>query len=503
MLYIICNKADIEMTEVLKKASIRSFSEVQVIDYAEIDIFPKAAVIVSPSDEWLKNHDFHGKYVFFGTANEEISKSFHIQEPPIDRFKQFEESDITKNYISYLYTSRTNEILKNWKLSKRYLKRYDFTDEWNNHGYGGITMPKGGAFDLASITGASKYSIASIYDENDKFLTEYVCFKDTADGALLWFNRSVGPVDSLEWSIIENFFANYRFLDLPCVPYIMELPAEYNGAMTMRLDCDQNIASARELFEMYRNENIPMSLAITTGNNIGSEDFKLIEDVQHNGGSILSHSQNHFPNWGGNYYGAYLEALGSKFWLNKNIGKIREGYFAVSPFHQNPRFAVMALKNAGYKGFVGGSIHNDPEYMLGRAGVVPFIDEMVSISQQCMLHGDCYHQYGNNIDPYKECFDEYYVGKGLFGYLDHPFSAEYQYGWVSEIERIRVHEELIHYIKQHDNVWYCNLHEAMNFILEKSRICVGIDEMDKVYIKKRGAFSYRIKVVYKNQHFVF
>ena len=47
---------------------------------------------------------------------------------------------------------------------------------------------------------------------------------------------------------------------------------------------------------------------------------------------------------------------------------------------------MQALAKAGYTGVVGGIINNDLEYCLGRAGVVPFADGLVSISQQSMYN---------------------------------------------------------------------------------------------------------------------
>mgnify|MGYP003300525061 CR=1 FL=1 len=41
----------------------------------------------------------------------------------------------------------------------------------------------------------------------------------------------------------------------------------------MRLDCDEDIESARNIFEIYKNNDLPISLAITT-NQIKENDFK-------------------------------------------------------------------------------------------------------------------------------------------------------------------------------------------------------------------------------------
>ena len=64
---------------------------------------------------------------------------------------------------------------------------------------------------------------------------------ETEQGAALWFNRPVGPVDSLEWRVVESFLGDYRPDDLPCFPYVCEIPAGYSAAVCARLDCDEAV----------------------------------------------------------------------------------------------------------------------------------------------------------------------------------------------------------------------------------------------------------------------
>ena len=54
----------------------------------------------------------------------------------------------------------------------------------------------------------------------------------------------------------------------------------------MRLDCDEDIESARNIFEIYKNNDLPISLAITT-NQIKANHFlsSLPKEVNDYGGT--------------------------------------------------------------------------------------------------------------------------------------------------------------------------------------------------------------------------
>lgn len=378
----------------------------------------------------------------------------------------------------------------------RYLARFDFTDEWNNHGYGRIGAFASDPFALANavVCGPSSKELGWVADEQGAKVSSYSILCDSTDFSALWINRAVGPVDSLEWSLVETFLSEYRSDNLFCFPRLLEIPVGVAGICTMRLDCDQAVASARPLFEMYQQEKIPFSLAILTGLSMDAADEKLIQDVIRNGGGILSHSVNHLPDWGGNYDVALQEALESKQWLMENYSTCGSAYL-VSPFHQNPRYAVKALLDAGYAGFVGGIIHNDPEYLFARSGAVPYHeeDDFFSLSQQCMLHGDCFHQYGNSIYPYLEALRYQMGNEGIFGFLDHPFSSEYQYGWLDEEERLKAHYELIQQMKAYSGVKFCNLNETMEFCRKRSQTTI--------WINSNGQLCFRLPASVLNTEF--
>jgi hypothetical protein len=122
--------------------------------------------------------------------------------------------------------------------------------------------------------------------------------------------------------------------------------------------------------------------------------------------------------------------------------------YAVSPFHQTPPYALRALRDAGYRGCVGGIIRNDPDFLFARGGEVEgFGADFVGHSQQHMLHGDCLLESADPIAVSKEAFDLACRTKTLFGFLDHPFSTRYQYGWRDEEQRSAAHRQLIGHVR--------------------------------------------------------
>jgi hypothetical protein len=366
-------------------------------------------------------------------------------------------------------------------VANRPLCRYDYEDEWNNLGYG-LILCDGSPWALSSVVECGTAScFGFVEDQHCNKLSAYASVIDSPRGAALWINRPVGPIDSVEWCIVEEFFCSYRSDELVAYPSLSEIPLGYSGGVTMRLDCDQGISSARPLFELYSALGIPFSVAISTGIEMTSADFSLLEDIVSKGGAAVSHSVHHYPHWGGSYDVAVEEARNSREWLEGNLPAGRSAVYAVSPFHQNPRFAIKALADTGYKGFIGGSIRNDPEFLLGRAGWVPFINPpIVSHSQQCMLHGDCFRRYGNSIDTYVESLMLHTQARAIFGYLDHPFGPEYTYGWTSEEKRLRVHEQFISHMLSIHDLWWGSLVDCMDFLVRRGSAKLWIDEDGRV-----------------------
>ena len=480
------DEKDSYATEIVRAALCRSFTEaqVEVCLYSRCSVSVACAVLINPADNaspiLAAILNSGGKALLFGHIGPKIADQLEVElreeavlkpELAVAELNPFEPFNVSPARVRY---AEDHPVARAATVGTRPLCRYDFNDEWNNLGYGRIPV-NGSPWGIAvSAMSEDSRCIAMIEDQAGVPLSVYAVLSDALNGAALWVNRGVGPVDSVEWAMIEYFVGEYRVSELETLPYLREIPFGYNGAVTVRLDCDQAVASARQLFDLYSSKGLPLSMAVATGLNMTARDLSLLKEMVERGGSVVSHSVQHCPDWGGSYEAALQEALTSKEWIANNLNG---SCYAVSPFHQNPIHAVQALADAGYKGFVGGSIRNDPEFLMGRAGRVPFAGRaIVSHSQQCMLHGDCYHRYGESISPYKESFALHLAAGAFFGYLDHPFSEEYQYGWASEQERLAVHEAFIDHIISVEGLWWCSLEQCLDFLVTRDSCTLCVDD---------------------------
>lgn len=378
-------------------------------------------------------------------------------------FSAFENCLVAKDGARISDYAIHTEPTLNIDLPPRYLGRYDFAHEWNNVGYGRVCTDRS-AFALGDFAQVSQEfkPLQVLKDTNLSAVGVVSAILDQEKKAGLWFSRPMANCDGFDWFLVERFFSDYRADDLECTPIIKEIPWGYDSACTMRIDCDEAIRSGRELFELYRKNNIPFGLAIKTQQEIEREDVALIREVIAAGGTAVGHSHTHAPDWGGSRDSALKEVQDSHV-MFKLLGVEGLNYrYVVSPFHQNSLEAIKGLQAAGIQMFVSGIIANDPEFLFARAGVVPGVPEMYSHSQQSMLHGDCYHQSGNSWAQYKEAFETARKTETFYGFLDHPFSS-YKYGWNTEGERLGVHAEFISYIQKH-KVWWASLERALDFL---------------------------------------
>ena len=369
-------------------------------------------------------------------------------------------------------------------LRSRQLCRFDFTSEWNNLGYGRIGIGD----DPWSIAVAARAEHATVVGElvldNGMRAGAVATVRDTPTASILWFARPLGPVDGADWRIVEAFISDYRYDTLPCRPHLRDSPHGAAAAVTMRLDCDEDIATVRPLLELYRARDVPLSVAVMTGQPESPANAVLLADVKRAGGSILSHSSTHRPNWGGSAEAAEAEATQSKAWLESRVPGLGVRY-AVSPFHQNPTYVPSALARAGYQGFVGGTICNDPEYLMARGGAVPYGSAgFVSHSQSCMLHGDCMLSDGDPLRIYREAFRTARAAGQFFGYLDHPFSPRYSYGWASEADRLSQHADFLNFMQTDcaGKILFVNEDTCLDFMHAKAATDISFDEA-------RGAFE--------------
>ncbi len=478
MIYFHIDKLDDNVSERVIMSFIRSYTETQICRYTDNADNGGIHVLVNPieSDLELVNKlaSESAKLVILGGIPSNIAEliGLEVERLPADAYL-WDQCDAAP--VHNFAESAARIHYKNLPdslecpIAERALLRYDFAREWNNLGYGHVRTD-GTMWSIAckaeAIT-AEVSPLAAVYRGNE-FLTLYVSLVTVGNAEVLWVNRAAGLIDSHEFRLIETFISNYKSADLPCLPFIREIPYGYDAMVSMRLDCDEDIASAAPLFELYKSCNVPFSLALRTGQAINKSDIDLISDVLQNNGSILSHSVNHKANWGDDYSDVLLEAENSRDEIKNTFGVACVDY-AVSPFHQNPDYAIQALNDANYKGFIGGIICNDPQYLVARGGKISSYLDIVTHSQQCMLHGDCMLEYQeDSLEIFKRCA-EYSIKSGAaFAYLDHPFSARYQYGWLSEKQRIDTHGDWLDFLNGLGNVLYTNEGNLLQHIREKS-----------------------------------
>jgi hypothetical protein len=509
VIHILGDRDDPATTEIVVRAFERSFTRGQVFQVDSLrDISTSNAVVVavSPGDETAELLDQvirrNGKLILQGTLRPAISQLAGIEPVAITEHLA-EAADCKPAPVHAASVSRAALVYSKTGLGtasplrSRYFARFDFTDEWNNLGYGRIGVGDN-RWSIDQLARNCATPIAEVLIDGELCVGAAVTLRDLPHGSVLWFARPVGAVDGQDWAVVEAFISAHRANGLPCRPYLRGIPHGYGGGVSMRLDCDEDIASARPLFELYRLRNRPMSLAIRTGQPEKPENLTLMQDVVHAGGSILSHSVNHKPGWSGSAESAEREARASKTWLERRVSGVTIRY-AVSPFHQNPRYVPGALARAGYEGFIGGSIAQDPEYLLARAGIPPFSPpEVVSHSQSCMLHGDSMLSQGDPLRIFKEAFRLARDGGEFFGYLDHPFSERYTYGWQDEEKRIAAHSDYLDFIEMSHRgkeLLFVNEDTCLDFIKGRAAADIEYDQtLDRYTISKIRAANFPLSI---------
>ena len=385
------------------------------------------------------------KIILFGDLNSEIKTLFDLKEiNKLDfeiieaanqkTFKESKERIYYNSEIPYL-----PKFIK--EIEGRPISRFDFQREWNNHYYGHID-------DLDSERNLSIKGVI-----NDKNYVAYVKVNSHKipliseftinTNKIIWVNRNIGLIDLPEWKIIENFVSNFNDNELPCLPFITELKKSEKGLITMRLDCDENIDSAMNIFELYKSKNIPFSLALTT---------KLLENktkipilpklVLENNGNLLSHSHTHPKDWGESSKNIKKEITFSKALIEKTYGTKVD--LAVSPFHHLNKLTIKLLYENNFKGIIAGISSSHHKFLYMKGGQYSINNNLIIHSQQCMLHGDCINK-NRSIKEYFKSIKLLSNLKYSFGYLDHPISERYDYGWGNKENQVSAHKQIINF----------------------------------------------------------
>lgn len=473
MITLIENKNNLTAFGVVYSALCRSFSSSMITIKKGNEDINEQGIVVLVDIEGDLNLDLSGKkLIVFGALPENLAEKFDVKS-----VENFNYQDIkSREAESYTFANSSAQIKFLSRTEKEFdfdfsksAQRFDFQGEWNNLDYGFIDHDDKSNWGLASqFLSAQDSQIATISDKFGNKLS-YISLLEDESSSVLWVNRKVGIVDSHEWIIVENFVSDYRAGLLECSPALRDIPWAVDAAITMRLDCDEDVTSAQFLYEAYKSENVPLSLALHTSILESGEHDDFIHTFVDEGGALLSHTHTHAPRWGGSYDSAVFEAQTSKNIIFEKYNVNVE--FAVTPFHHAPEYALRALHDTGYKGCVGGIVMNDPDFVYARGGNIIGIDSFVGHSQQVMLHGDCLLSQKDPLEIYKESFERSFRSQSFFGYLDHPFSDRYAYGWESEQQRANAHIELIEYIRSvAKNPLFTDQVNTLQFMYDKSHV---------------------------------
>jgi peptidoglycan/xylan/chitin deacetylase (PgdA/CDA1 family) len=491
MIRIVCSGYRPDLGEIVRAAFCRSFGRCQVVlaspnewQHALEREATLTVVAVEPLEDWsdliratmVKRG---AKLVLFGSLPPSTARALGARVAPVDA-ALFPAASCEPAPLCGFSESRLGiayrRPLGNFAspISKRAFRRFDYADEWNFLGFGAVRIDDS-VWAWAQMVELPQEARLADVTFDGRAISGYAGLWDRQDASLLWFNRPVGPIDSQEWRLMEVFLSHYRYPDLPCSPSLAEIPYGFDAAATMRLDCDEDVDSARPLWEAYSALGLPVSLAVHTCLLEDRRHHALVDEVVHGGGAVLSHTATHLPDWGGSYEAAYREAKTSAAKLTQIIGtRVR---YAVSPFHQTPPYARAALADAGYAGCIGGVIRNDPDFIMARGGPPPGSPaDFIGHSQQCMLHGDPLPQGNDPLAVFKEAFDIARRGRAFFGYLDHPFSDRYQYGWPDEETRLEIHRQFTTYLFSQGGLLFVNENDAMDFL--RFRAAASIHETD-------------------------
>lgn len=483
MIVLIKNEKNLKAFNIVYGALVRSFSSSLISVKSETDDLEEFGVIVFVDCAPQPQLNLSGKKtIIFGSLSNEFSEKYRLKE--VSHFKHlnieceeaktynFNESKAKIEFVSRLEPEFNKDFSKP-------TQRFDFLKEWNNLDYGFIDRSVSD-WGIASNYLSPDYSQIAILLDGEGNKLSYISLLENENENILWVNRNVGLVDSHEWILIENYISDYRPEHLECLPVLRDIPWGHDTAITMRLDCDEDVSSAQALYESYKEENVPLSLALHTSILEAGTHDEFIKLFLNEGGCLLSHTHTHAPQWGGSYESALFEARTSKKVISERY-KV-EVEFAVCPFHHAPRYALEALKDSGYRGCVGGIAINDPEFIYARGGKVDGLGTFVGHSQQVMLHGDCLiESFEDPIDLYKKSFHRSYESLSFFGYLDHPFSERYSYGWKSENQRIKTHLELIRFIRSiSKKPLFVDQITALNFMYDKSQV---------IFTKNKNGYS--------------
>ena len=498
MIYIFNYTNNLTIEKLIKTSLLNTYGDISIkvikrnlkpSDFGQLHLIVMIGTFKDRSREiieQIKNRNV--KVIILGNICDDLKKVLNINHHNYEYLNFQTNKNIVKNNTTqsnFAIISKRNQLYKH--NYKRYFEYYSYEKEWNNFGYGKITNSNL-LFNISSTVKLNVINELSFIQNKKKNYCGSYSGLWKNDNCILWFNRLAGPFDSFEWRVLENFVSNLKYKDFKCIPLVLEIPYKDKAVATVRLDCDEDLASSEKLVDFYKKKRISVSLAVVTNLLNIKKNVTFLKRITKSNIDILSHSKTHRPNWGGNFEAALWEGNESRNDIYRALKLVTN--VAVSPFHQSPKYAVKALEKSGFGLLISGIIKNDPFMVISRAGKSIHTDKIVCLTQQCMLHGDI-AESKNSLKDYYETIKLFKHSKMIFGYLDHPFSKRYKYGWENEKKRISYHKKIVEHLKQKEFTFY-NISKIAEFIQNKNKIIIKKDN-NKFFLRND---SYKNKMVY-------
>ena len=110
-----------------------------------------------------------------------------------------------------------------------------------------------------------------------------------------------------------------------------------------------------------------------------------------------------------------------------------------------------------------------------------------------MLHGDCLTK-SRKIDNYLETFFNSYQLGFSTGFLDHPISERYDYGWGSSKRQVNAHKKIIEFLLSH-NISLVSEEEIFKRLKAKEQLEItNIEKNNQYLVKIKNKSRFRLSI---------
>ena len=164
----------------------------------------------------------------------------------------------------------------------------------------------------------------------------------------------------------------------------------------------------------------------------------------------------------------------SRAWLDEHLPEAGPVRYAVSPFHQNPSYAVAALADCGYRGL---RRRHHRQRSRVPAGPAPARCRWHRGRSSRTARSACCTAIATGATATRStCIAKASTSTSrrgpIFGYLDHPFSARYQYGWTDEATRVARPPPADRTHRPRPDIWWANINDLLDFLRRRDRVAV-------------------------------